>query len=53
MGLIYKMYIFVYRVERGTLKRRAVPRIEDISCFLIAWIANKILPSCSTTFLEL
>ena len=40
------------KVERGTLKVRAARAIVDISLLLIAWIANKSLPSCSAKFLE-
>ena len=39
------------RVDLGTAKICAASRIELISRFLIAWIANKILPSCSVEFL--
>ena len=38
------------RVERGMLNRRAISRIELISPFLKASIANKMRPSCSCEF---
>ena len=38
--------------EKGTLNRRAASRIEEISLFWKAWIANKILPSYSVEFAE-
>ena len=38
----------IRRVVRGILKMRAASKIVTISFFLIADIANKTLPSCST-----
>jgi hypothetical protein len=38
--------------ENSTSKRRDASRIEIICCFLIAWIANKILPSYSAELIE-
>ena len=40
----------IRKVERGMLNRRAVSRIELISPFLKASIANEMRPSCSCEF---